>query len=58
MNHIFFFFFFDTYFVEYVLLAPSCVPRRYRRYAQEAEFTRVAILPIEHDTFRFYRLEP
>jgi len=33
-------------------------PETFRRYAQEAGFTRVAILPIEHDTFRFYRLEP
>jgi SAM-dependent methyltransferase len=28
-----------------------------RRYAAEAGFTQVAVLPIEHDMFRFYRLE-
>jgi hypothetical protein len=28
------------------------------RYASEAGFSRVEILPIEHDSFRFYRLFP
>jgi hypothetical protein len=27
-----------------------------RRYAAEAGFTDVEVLPIEHETFRFYRL--
>jgi 2-polyprenyl-3-methyl-5-hydroxy-6-metoxy-1,4-benzoquinol methylase len=29
-----------------------------RRYAEEAGFSRVEVLPIEHDLFRFYRLYP
>jgi SAM-dependent methyltransferase len=29
-----------------------------RRYAREAGFTRVDVLPIEHDFYRFYRLLP
>ena len=29
-----------------------------RRYAAEAGFTDVAVLPIEHEVFRFYRLHP
>jgi 2-polyprenyl-3-methyl-5-hydroxy-6-metoxy-1,4-benzoquinol methylase len=29
-----------------------------RRYADEAGFGRVEVLPIEHDLFRFYRLHP
>jgi len=29
-----------------------------RRYAADAGFTRLDVLPIEHDFFRFYRLEP
>jgi 2-polyprenyl-3-methyl-5-hydroxy-6-metoxy-1,4-benzoquinol methylase len=29
-----------------------------RRYAQEAGFAEVEVLPIEHDVFRFYRLNP
>jgi 2-polyprenyl-3-methyl-5-hydroxy-6-metoxy-1,4-benzoquinol methylase len=33
-------------------------PDTFRRYAQEAGFERVTVLPIEHDTFRFYRLDP
>lgn len=32
-------------------------PETFRRYAQEAGFGRVTILPIEHDVFRFYRLD-
>ena len=31
-------------------------PATLRRYAQEAGFRAVEILPIEHDMFRFYRL--
>jgi SAM-dependent methyltransferase len=30
----------------------------FRRYAQEAGFTDVQVVPIEHDFWRFYRLEP
>ncbi len=33
-------------------------PDTLRRYASEAGFTSVTVLPIEHDTFRFYRLDP
>jgi len=29
-----------------------------RRYATEAGFAEVEVLPIEHETFRFYRLHP
>jgi hypothetical protein len=29
-----------------------------RRYAKEAGFTSLEVLPIEHDFFRFYRLQP
>jgi hypothetical protein len=29
-----------------------------RRYAAEAGFSRVDVLPIEHDLFRLYRLFP
>ena len=32
-------------------------PDTLRRYAVEAGFTTVTILPIEHDLFRFYRLD-
>jgi 2-polyprenyl-3-methyl-5-hydroxy-6-metoxy-1,4-benzoquinol methylase len=32
-------------------------PDTLRRYAQEAGFDEVTVLPIEHDMFRFYRLE-
>ena len=28
----------------------------FRRYAEQAGFSHVAELPVEHDTFRFYRL--
>jgi hypothetical protein len=28
-----------------------------RRHAEEAGFATVEVLPIEHDMFRFYRLE-
>jgi hypothetical protein len=28
------------------------------RYVKEAGFSRVEVLPIEHDVFRFYRLLP
>jgi 2-polyprenyl-3-methyl-5-hydroxy-6-metoxy-1,4-benzoquinol methylase len=31
-------------------------PETLRRYAREAGFSRVDVLPIEHDFFRFYRL--
>lgn len=31
-------------------------PDTLRRYAQEAGFRDIDILPIEHDFFRFYRL--
>lgn len=33
-------------------------PDTFRRYAEEAGFSRVTILPIDHETFRFYRLDP
>ncbi|HEX5015537.1 MAG TPA: methyltransferase [Candidatus Limnocylindrales bacterium] len=33
-------------------------PSRMRELAAEAGFSSVSIVPIEHDTFRFYRLEP
>ena len=33
-------------------------PDTLRRYAQEARFTRVTVLPIDHDVWRFYRLDP
>lgn len=33
-------------------------PDTVRRYATEAGFTRVDVLPIEHDFWRFYRLVP
>ncbi len=33
-------------------------PATVRRLATEAGFTRVDVVPIEHDFFRFYRLEP
>jgi 2-polyprenyl-3-methyl-5-hydroxy-6-metoxy-1,4-benzoquinol methylase len=33
-------------------------PDRMRELAAEAGFASVSIAPIEHDTFRFYRLEP
>jgi hypothetical protein len=29
-----------------------------RGYAEDAGFSRLEVLPIEHDTFRFYRLHP
>jgi 2-polyprenyl-3-methyl-5-hydroxy-6-metoxy-1,4-benzoquinol methylase len=32
-------------------------PDTLRRYAREAGFSEVTVLPIEHDMFRFYRLE-
>jgi hypothetical protein len=28
------------------------------RFAREAGFGAVSVLPIEHDVFRFYRLDP
>lgn len=31
-------------------------PDTVRAYASEASFTRVDVLPIEHDFWRFYRL--
>jgi 2-polyprenyl-3-methyl-5-hydroxy-6-metoxy-1,4-benzoquinol methylase len=33
-------------------------PETLRRYASEAGFHDVSVLPIEHPTFRFYRLDP
>lgn len=33
-------------------------PSTFRAYAEAAGFRSVAILPIEHDLFRFYRLDP
>lgn len=33
-------------------------PDTLRRYADEAGFAQVEVLPIEHQTFRFYRLHP
>ena len=33
-------------------------PQRMRELAAEAGFSSVSIAPIEHDTFRFYRLDP
>jgi 2-polyprenyl-3-methyl-5-hydroxy-6-metoxy-1,4-benzoquinol methylase len=33
-------------------------PARMRELAGEAGFSAVSILPIEHDTFRFYRMDP
>jgi hypothetical protein len=29
-----------------------------RRYARDAGFARVTILPVDHDVWRFYRLDP
>jgi hypothetical protein len=29
-----------------------------RELAAQAGFSNVTILPVEHDTFRFYRLDP
>jgi hypothetical protein len=33
-------------------------PATLERYAREAGFQRVSILPVEHDTLRLYRLDP
>jgi hypothetical protein len=33
-------------------------PETLRRYALDAGFGTVAVLPIEHGSFRFYRLDP
>jgi len=33
-------------------------PARLREYATAAGFSRMSVLPIEHDLFRFYRLDP
>lgn len=33
-------------------------PDTFRRYALEAGFSNVTVLPIEHEVFRFYRLDP
>ncbi|WP_431898432.1 class I SAM-dependent methyltransferase [Nonomuraea sp. bgisy101] len=33
-------------------------PETVRRYADEAGFSNVTILPVEHDLWRFYRLDP
>jgi hypothetical protein len=33
-------------------------PATVRRYALDAGFSRVTVLPIEHDFWRFYRLDP
>jgi hypothetical protein len=32
-------------------------PETMRRYAEDAGFTHFEVLPIEHDFWRFYRLE-
>jgi hypothetical protein len=34
------------------------LPETVRAYAAEAGFTRIDVLPIEHDLWRFYRLVP
>ena len=33
-------------------------PETVRRYALDAGFSGVTVLPIEHDFWRFYRLDP
>jgi 2-polyprenyl-3-methyl-5-hydroxy-6-metoxy-1,4-benzoquinol methylase len=33
-------------------------PDTLRRYAQDAGFSRVTVLPVDHDFWRFYRLDP
>ena len=33
-------------------------PDTVRRYAAEAGFATTTVLPIEHEVFRFYRLDP
>jgi 2-polyprenyl-3-methyl-5-hydroxy-6-metoxy-1,4-benzoquinol methylase len=33
-------------------------PETLRRYAQDAGFSHVTVLPIDHDDWRFYRLDP
>jgi 2-polyprenyl-3-methyl-5-hydroxy-6-metoxy-1,4-benzoquinol methylase len=33
-------------------------PATLKRYVEEAGYSRFEVLPIEHDTFRFYRLRP
>lgn len=33
-------------------------PSRLREYATAAGFSSVTVLPIEHEVFRFYRLDP
>jgi hypothetical protein len=33
-------------------------PDTVRRYAADAGFASTTILPIEHEMFRFYRLDP
>jgi hypothetical protein len=33
-------------------------PATLGRYAKEAGFSRFSILPIEHEVFRLYRLDP
>ena len=30
----------------------------FRRYAEEAGFTDIQVVPVEHDFWRFYRLQP
>ena len=37
--------------------APAMRPDTLRRYAEEAGFAGVQVLPIENDLWRFYRLE-
>ena len=37
-----------------VVLRPAAV----EAMAQDAGFARTSVLPVEHDTFRFYRLDP
>jgi hypothetical protein len=33
-------------------------PDTLRRYAEDAGFSGFSVLPIEHEVFRFYRLDP
>jgi len=44
----------DTAEVPRSVIRPATV----RAYATEAGFSRVDVLPIEHDFWRFYRLVP
>jgi hypothetical protein len=33
-------------------------PSTFRKYAEDAGYSSVEVLPLEHDLFRFYRLNP